>query len=98
MSTTMTTGGMEKTETNPMDGEKPKLLTSAKLCGAKTRAGTPCRAPAEKGSNRCRFHGARAGAPKGEANGAYKHGGETEEARQLRADARHLLKELRDAA
>jgi hypothetical protein len=38
-----------------------------------------CRAPAEKGKNVCRFHGARAGAPKGERNGAYKHGLFTQE-------------------
>ncbi|WP_442955263.1 HGGxSTG domain-containing protein [Parasphingorhabdus sp.] len=83
-------------QTNPKDAA-PHLLTNAKLCGAKNRAGKPCRAPAETGKARCRFHGARAGAPRGKANGSYRHGGETKEARSLRAEARRLLKELRDA-
>jgi hypothetical protein len=33
-----------------------------------------CKAPAVRGWNVCRFHGARGGAPEGEANGAWKHG------------------------
>ena len=33
-----------------------------------------CKAPAVRGWTVCRFHGARGGAPKGEANGSYKHG------------------------
>lgn len=43
----------------------------------------------------CRFHGGRAGAPKGEANGAFKHGGWTDEAVALRKAARALLKRIR---
>lgn len=44
-------------------------------CGAKTRAGTPCQAPAVRGKKRCRMHGGAAGsgAPKGNRN-AFKHG------------------------
>jgi hypothetical protein len=34
-----------------------------------------CKAPAVRGWTVCRFHGARGGAPKGKANGAYKYGG-----------------------
>jgi hypothetical protein len=41
-----------------------------------------CKAPAVRGWAVCRFHGARGGAPKGKANGAYKHGLHTTEARQ----------------
>lgn len=50
-------------------------LKTAKLCGAKTRAGTPCKSPAVRGKNRCRLHGGAAGsgAPVGNKN-AYKHG------------------------
>lgn len=52
----------------------------APRCSAKSkRTKCQCRAPAEKGKNVCRFHGARAGAPKGKRNGAYKHGMYTQE-------------------
>lgn len=41
------------------------------------------------------MHGGRStGAPKGERNGAYKHGGETLEAVALRRAAQALLREL----
>jgi hypothetical protein len=36
------------------------------------RTRRPCMAPAVTGWTVCRFHGARGGAPKGKANGAYK--------------------------
>jgi hypothetical protein len=39
-----------------------------------------CKAPAVRGWTVCRFHGARGGAPKGKANGSYKHGLHTQEA------------------
>ncbi|WP_162136956.1 HGGxSTG domain-containing protein [Magnetospirillum molischianum] len=43
-------------------------------CGAKTRAGTPCQSPA-MANGRCRMHGGTSpGAPKGEANGNWRHG------------------------
>ena len=45
-------------------------------CGAKTRAGTPCRTPAMP-NGRCRMHGGtNPGAPKGNQN-ALKHGERT---------------------
>ena len=48
---------------------------AAAPCGARTRAGTPCRAPAVRGRRRCRMHGGAAGsgAPRGNRN-ALKHG------------------------
>lgn len=50
------------------------MLSSAR-CGAKTRAGTPCQAPAVSGRKRCRMHGGApgSGAPKGNRN-ALQHG------------------------
>lgn len=43
-------------------------------CGARTRCGKPCRAPAVAGARRCRMHGGkRSGAPAGNRN-ALKHG------------------------
>lgn len=45
----------------------------AKLCGAKTRSGKPCKTPAMP-NGRCRMHGGTStGAPKGNRN-AWKHG------------------------
>jgi glucans biosynthesis protein len=48
---------------------------AAAPCGARTRAGTPCRAPCVRGKHRCRMHGGApgAGAARGNRN-AVKHG------------------------
>jgi uncharacterized protein YjcR len=54
-------------------------MRQAPRCGAKTRAGTPCRSPAMP-NGRCRMHGGPSpGAPKGNRN-ALKHGRYTKEA------------------
>jgi hypothetical protein len=75
---------------------EPSQLRSAPRCLARTRKGGLCQSPAVKGRNRCRMHGGKnKGAPKGEANGNWKHGGETNEAVALRRAAGKLLKELR---
>jgi hypothetical protein len=60
-------------------------MLASPRCGAKTRLGTSCRAPAVSGKKRCRMHGgARAsGAPKGNKN-ALKHGTYTKAAHQQR--------------
>lgn len=69
-------------------------------CGAKTRNGTPCRASAVKGKQRCRMHGgaARSGAPLNNEN-ALKHGRYTREhlanMRAIREQRRALAKTLR---
>jgi len=54
-------------------------------CGAKTRQGTPCRAPAVRGKRRCRMHGGASGsgAQKGNKN-AVKTGFYTREMILLR--------------
>ena len=49
-------------------------------CNATTRNGHPCKRPAGWGvegttEGRCKQHGGRAGAPSGEDNGSYEHGG-----------------------
>jgi hypothetical protein len=56
-------------------------------CGARTRTGTPCRAPAISGCDRCRMHGGRSTGPR-TADGLARmvaakttHGGYTEAAR-----------------
>ena len=74
-------------------------------CGAKTRAGRPCVAPAVRGKKRCRMHGGArgSGAPAGNRN-ALKEGLFTrfaiEERRQANAlwrEARSLLETLNDS-
>jgi len=56
-------------------------MRSALRCGAKTRNGKPCAAPAVTGRNRCRLHGGAdgSGAPVGNTN-AMKHGRFTKQA------------------
>jgi hypothetical protein len=84
--------------------QEPGQLHQAARCGAKTRAGTPCRSPAVTGRGRCRMHGGApgSGGPKGRRNGNYKHGRYTAEAiasrrwiRQLTRDVRAMTKSLR---
>jgi uncharacterized protein YjcR len=67
--------------------------SSALRCGAKTRNGTPCKAPAVVGKKRCRMHGGAAGsgAPKGNRN-ALKHGRYTAEQRELDTYVRDLIR------
>ena len=71
-------------------------MRSSPRCGAKTRAGSPCKSPAVAGRVRCRMHGGSkgSGAPIGNRN-ALKHGAYTKEAKKLRAEARRLLQEIR---
>ena len=54
-----------------------------------------CQAPAVTGWTVCRFHGARGGGPKGERNGAYRHGLHAAEAVAERRALRELLRESR---
>jgi hypothetical protein len=60
-----------------MAGSHPRVtgpMLESKRCGALTRAGELCRAPAILGKQRCRMHGGRSpGAPKGNRN-AETHG------------------------
>ena len=73
------------------------LLTAAALCGARNRAGMPCRCPAMRGKARCRLHGGKSpGAPKGEANGTWRHGAATNEAKALRLESGRMLKSATD--
>ncbi len=70
---------------------KYKFLISPR-CGAKTRKGTPCKAPA-MANGRCRMHGGLStGAPKGNKN-ALKHGQYTAEAIEHRKYINRLIKD-----
>lgn len=79
-----------------MTGTHPRNtgpMRQSPRCGAKTRKGTPCQAPAVSGKKRCRMHGGAkgSGAPMGNQN-ALKHGEYTREAKEFRKHIRGLLK------
>ena len=64
-------------------------------CGAKTRSGLPCKAPAMK-NGRCKFHGGKStGPPKGNQN-ALKHGFYTEKSISERKKTRQIINNFRD--
>lgn len=71
-------------------------MAQSPRCGAKTRKGTACRAPAVAGKRRCRMHGGAAGsgAPKGNRN-ALKHGLYTKEEIRRRSEMAALMREAR---
>ena len=78
-------------------------MLASPRCGAKTRAGGSCRAPALRGKKRCRMHGGApgSGAPPGNRN-ARRHGlftkgaiAEREQIGALLGEARKLLKTIK---
>ena len=67
-------------------------------CGARAKIGRLCCAPAMP-NGRCRMHGgASPGAPKGEANGMYRHGRYTNEAIEQRRELNTWIRTMRDMA
>jgi len=81
-------------------------MLASPRCGAKTRSGGACRAPAVHSKTRCRMHGGAqgSGAPRANRN-ARKHGLFTGDAiaerRRIQAvlgDARKLLEEMKRVA
>ena len=71
-------------------------MLSSPRCGAKTRSGKPCLAPAVRGKKRCRMHGGAtgSGAPRGNKN-ALKHGHSTGDAIAERQSVQALLRQSR---
>ncbi|WP_407925529.1 HGGxSTG domain-containing protein [Geminicoccus flavidas] len=65
-------------------------------CGARTRQGTACLAPAVRGKKRCRMHGGAkgSGGQSGRANGRYRTGRYTREANEMRQMVTGLLREV----
>lgn len=64
-------------------------------CGAKTRAGHPCRLGGMK-NGRCQMHGGKStGAPKGNKNG-WKHGNRSAETTEMRRQMRALIRGARE--
>jgi hypothetical protein len=83
-------------------GRNTSPMLASSRCGARTRGGSACRAPAVHGKTRCRMHGgaARSGAPRGNRN-ARKHGlftravvAERRQVQALLSEARQLLREM----
>jgi glucans biosynthesis protein len=72
-------------------------MLSSQRCGARTRSGKPCAAPAVSGKKRCRMHGGAhgSGAPRGNKN-ALKHGLYTREAIAQRRQLRQLIRQSRN--
>ena len=72
-------------------------MAKAARCGAKTRAGRPCRQAAVKGRSRCRMHGGAkgSGGPRGMRNGNFKHGLCTHESKTLRRVMRAKVREIK---
>ena len=73
-------------------------LALAPRCGAKTRAGCPCQAPAIHGKRRCRMHGGRSTGPRTAQGLARLRAARTIHGHygaEIRARARHSLTTLR---
>ena len=82
-------GSIHRRNTGPM--------LSSPRCGARTRSGNYCMAPAVSGKRRCRMHGGApgSGAPRGNKN-ALKHGRHTREALAERRRVRDLIRQSRE--
>lgn len=74
-----------------------RAMQTSPRCGAQTRSGEPCRAPALRGKARCRMHGGAwgSGAPVGNSN-ALKHGYYAADAISERRQVRDLLSETQE--
>ena len=85
-----------KSEDNPIRPAYP--MQESPRCGARTRSGSPCEGPAMP-NGRCRMHGgASPGAPKGKANGNYRHGRFTAEAIEQRRQLNVWIRMMAEAA
>ncbi len=72
-------------------------LAKARRCGAKTRAGHPCKQAAVRDRARCRMHGGAkgSGGPRGNRNGNFRHGAYTHEAKTTRGVMRENVREVK---
>lgn len=86
-----------KISVNPMHpvqrlADSPRCTATAKTTGCR------CKAPAVKGWQVCRMHGARGGAPFGPANGRWRHGDRTKASEDMRRAMAQLVREARETA
>ena len=83
------------------NGNPPGDFMKAPRCGAKTRRGTPCQAPAMK-NGRCRLHGGKSTGPKTREGierirqAHLKHGRYTKDAIASRKEFHSLVRGLRE--
>jgi hypothetical protein len=72
-------------------------MAKARRCGAKTRAGHPCRQAAVRDRTRCRMHGGAngSGGPRGNRNGNFKYGLYTRENQSMRKVMRAQVREIK---
>jgi hypothetical protein len=72
-------------------------MAKAPRCGAKTRAGNPCKQAAVNGRLRCRMHGGAkgSGGPRGDRNGNFKYGLWSRESLEMRRRTRAKVREVR---
>ena len=86
---------IQRTEETSLRKLEPESLRNAPRCQARAKStGKRCNAPSVRRKRVCRVHGAKGGAPKGEANGNFRHGGESKEAVALRRAAQRLLNDI----
>ena len=69
-------------------------MHAALRCGARTRQGTPCRAPA-MANGRCRMHGGKLRGGPPDNRHAWKHGRYSGEAIRRRREVAALVREMR---
>lgn len=87
----------EKGTRTSCKADKPPAFLSSPQCGAKTRKGTPCKAPAMK-NGRCRMHGGKSTGPRTVAGlerlkkARTKYGYYSRESKELRGRVSALLK------
>jgi hypothetical protein len=67
----------------------PRCRTTSKASGER------CRCPAVAGRPTCRAHGGKGGAPAGERNGAWRHGGRSAARAAAKRERRELLRVAR---
>ena len=76
---------------------QPLPMHTSPRCGARTRSGSPCRAPTVKGRSRCRKHGGAAGSGGQPGNtNALRHGHYTREAIERRRYIAELIRAARE--
>ena len=86
---------------SPVVGNHPRNtgpMRASRRCGARTRKGKPCQAPAVSGKARCRKHGGAkgSGAPIGNTN-ALKHGMYTKAALEEHKALRRMIREMEES-
>lgn len=84
-----------KVRNDPMQSEM--AMHQAPRCGAKTRDGSPCEAPAVRNSERCRMHGGTEGSGGQPGNqNALKHGRYSKETLRVEEKMKEIFKQLKE--